>query len=345
MSENLPKQEVKKDSLLENIEASASPRADFSRRFLKGMGKSLSDFAEEIKKPPFEITVNSEDDKSLAVAIFQLQKKMGFPEKDGPRGCDGKFGPYTKRAYEGFGVKKTAVSKRSAEADSAVFDSTVSNGVVYSDVAREPKSVDTSENFTPTKISETVFIGDSLTVGMARAGGINGAIKLYKGGSSSYTRLKALNEFLASNKQAIDEKRIKKVVIAIGTNDITNFRGRLDTVEAIIGRLNSMFNNVRDAGLSLVVCTIPYSVLSKRLAGWQKVHGSKYPYDLAALEQRVDQVNDFIRSQAGGNIKVVDLYEATKDQSVYALGGDGLHHTSRGAAALARKIRDDGEIA
>ncbi len=340
MTEIVENKDNEKNDLQNAVEKTASKRAGFTRGFLEKNNKPIAEFAEELKKKPFEITINPDDDKSLALGVFQLQKKLGFSEEDNSQGCDGKFGPYTKRAFEGRGVENRGSSARAAVMDD------VDPGGPPEEKAPQPRDdrVEKTSELETVKTSETAFVGDSLTVGMARTKGLDGSSKLYKGAASTTGRLPILLNFLRDNKVAIEQKQIKKVVIFLGTNDITNFNGKLDSVESINGRLAKMFANAREAGLTVVACTIAYSDLGKRVAYWKKVHGDKYPYSVGDLEKRVNQVNDFIRSQSGNNVKVVDVYKETLDQKKYALSGDGLHFTPSGYKALAKLIKSGGGV-
>ncbi len=354
------------DDLSDRIEQTAAKRAMFTRNFLADKNPTLADLVEKLNGEPFKFNIDPTDDKNLALGVFQLQKFLGFPEVDNWGGCDGKFGPYTQRAYEGHFVSEKSGVERAVVID----DGTVEN--TYKPVAIEPKKpevVDKHVDLPTVKTSETVFVGDSLTVGMAQAGMLNGCINLYKGASSTNSRLPVLKRFLQENASAIKSGLLKRVVITLGTNDITNCRGKKDAITAIIGRIFEMETLLTSKGLDVVLNTIPYSDLSKRLNGWKNVHGDKYFNDLqssvtadelgllrktsgsnnqalalAILKFKVEKVNEFIKSRAGSKVKVIDLYTETLDQQKYPLSTDGLHFTSSGYKAMAALIKNKGNI-
>ncbi len=110
-------------SLSDQVKRTAKSRAMYTRNFFKSIKGSLDAFVDELENGPFTISIDPENDESLALGIFELQKKLGFSQKDNSRGCDGKFGPYTKEVYGDYVLEKEWVERR---------------GVVSSDIAIAP---------------------------------------------------------------------------------------------------------------------------------------------------------------------------------------------------------------
>lgn len=305
--------ESQSSDLRTKIEQSAINRAAYTRSYLASAGMDPLDFANKLKVAPFEITVDANDDKSLALAVFDLQKKLGFPESDSAKGCDGKFGPYTKRAFE------------SASDD-------LSAPLITEEAPRQGNEL--SENVS---LNNTAFVGDSLTVGMSRF--IPGAVKLYRGGMQTTWMKNQLVKLIADHKKG-KYPRLKRVVIMGGINDLTNgAKGSKHVIE----NLRQMYIAAKDAGLSVVACTIPdweHERLHRKWTNrWEKKGGS-YPYTASELHQQTLEINKWIFSQKGGLVDtVVDTYAGNFQKS-----RDGLHRTTAGSRQMARAIMSQGEI-
>ncbi|MFA7685874.1 MAG: hypothetical protein WCX95_03685, partial [Candidatus Gracilibacteria bacterium] len=93
--------------LRSTIEKSANLRASYTRSYLENNGMNIEDFVKTLGSAPFEISIDHKDDKSLSLGIFNLQKKLGFPETDSSKGCDGKFGAYTRKSFEQMKLQST----------------------------------------------------------------------------------------------------------------------------------------------------------------------------------------------------------------------------------------------
>ena len=81
-------------SLEVRIQRDAASRADFTREFVEKKGMSLERL-DEVAFKPHSIDVDFEDDESLALGVYNLQKKMAMPKEDTKWGTDGKLGPIT----------------------------------------------------------------------------------------------------------------------------------------------------------------------------------------------------------------------------------------------------------
>lgn len=340
MSEVLQNNEGAKDDLQTTVESTAEQRAGFTRNFLEQSGKTLAVFVEELKKPPFEITINPDDDKSLALGVFNLQKKLGFPEEDSVQGCDGKFGPFTKRAYEGRKVVSKSAGDRSGLMDVASTVPAKEDTVVKSDKPAE--EVDRNVDLGTVKISETVFVGDSLTFLMEPS--LKGATKVAKGAMQTGWMVKNFNKFLAEKKSGM-HSNIKRVSILGGFNDLTS----LKSISSIKANLTTMYESAKSAGLTVVACTIPEwdyesgrKLFQRDFAkhGWS---GGNYPLSAAELESRTKELNEWIKSQAGPSVKVVDLFAEMHDRNKYKRG-DFVHLYGKYAANMAALIKEKGGI-
>ncbi|MCX6735029.1 MAG: hypothetical protein NTZ25_03920 [Candidatus Peregrinibacteria bacterium] len=320
-----------KNDLQSIVEKTAEQRAGFTRKFLEQNGKPLASFVEELKKPPFEIIINPENDKSLALGVFNLQKKLGFSEEDNSHGCDGRLGPFTKRAYEG----RTVVSKSAGDRSGLMEESVVEN-------EKKAEAVDRNVDMGTVKISETVFVGDSLTFLMEP--NLKGADKVAKGGMQTGWMVKNFNNFLAEKKNGM-HSNIKRVSILGGFNDLTS----LKSISSIKANLTSMYEAAKKADLTVVACTIPewdYESGRKTFQRTFEKHewsGGNYPLSVAELELKTKELNEWIKSQAGSGIKVVDLFTEMHDLNKYKRG-DFVHLYGKYAANMAALIKDKGGI-
>ena len=95
-------------------------------------------------------------------------------------------------------------------------------------------------------------------------------------GGVSWIHLPTLEQFLKNNQADISANRLKRAVVTLGTNDITNCRSGKDSISSITDRLGQIVDLLRATGLQVVINTIPYSSLEKRLDHWHKVHGDRY---------------------------------------------------------------------
>lgn len=340
MSEIPQNNEGAKNDLQTTVENTAEQRAGFTRNFLEQSGKTLAVFVEELKKPPFEITINPEDDKSLALGVFSLQKKLGFPEEDSSRGCDGKFGPFTKRAYEGRNVVSKSAGARSSLMEDASVVAEERTPAVKND--KKSEKVDNNLDLRTVKTSETVFVGDSLTFLMEPS--LKGAEKVAKGAMQTGWMVKNFNNFLAEKKNGM-HSNIKRVSILGGFNDLTS----LKSISSITANLTTMYEAAKKAGLTVVACTIPewdYESGRKTFQkdfekhGWS---GGNYPLSAEELESKTKELNEWIKSQAGPGVKVVDLFAEMHDRNKYKRG-DFVHLYGKHAANMAALIKEKGGI-
>lgn len=302
-------------------EGEIAKRAGYSRRFLENKGE-LEKFAQNLKSH-FDIDVDVNDDKSFVSAIYNLQKKLGFPDVDNGRGCDGMFGPYTLKSY------KSVLIKSESKDDRVEFNSNVVSPAVSGE----------QESLAEVKTEETVFVGDSLTVLMKP--GIEGSVQLSKGGKQTGWMRKELSRFLAERAKG-SYQNVKRIVILGGFNDLTS----LKSLDSIKENLSAMFSEAQAVGISVVACTIPewdyeggLRIFKRDFAkhGWS---GGVYPLSALELERRTAQLNEWIKKQ---NVKVVDLFEGMKDRKKYPRG-DFVHLYGKGAKAMAELIKKEAQI-
>jgi len=188
-------------ALKDVIVDSAADRATSTKKFLARVGVDFQTFVESLKKDPFGIEVDLEDDKSLVLGVFALQKMLKFPEKDSVRGCDGKFGPYTKRAFERLSQKSYPVAHDLGES--------VAEPLVNETVKKR-------------SFPHTALVGDSLAVGMGEH--IPGRIKAYMGATQTgWMKTKFLR--LLDQRRRGRHPQLREVVFMGGFNDLTSTHG------------------------------------------------------------------------------------------------------------------------
>lgn len=332
--------------LRDKIEKTAARRAVYTRSFFETKGRNLDEFIENLKKEPFKIEISKDDDISLALGIFDLQKKLGFPEIDSAHGCDAMFGPYTNRIYEARLVKDVSRSNRTSQLASNIGEETLP--------AEEIKS--TPEALTgEVPISQTIFAGDSIMVGAFRSGSLNGAENLSKG--AQQTRW-VLDNFTAKYLQIVNGvyslkegfKHIKKLVVLFGVNNVTDPR---KSIASICKDYREIIRRATEAGVNVALCTIPDFDTAKtanyykgvwKKRGWHVKGDPKghYPFSAEDLARRTNEVNDWIRAKQG--ITVVDLNTEMRNRAKYPRA-DSVHPSQKGSRAMAEYIRAQANIA
>jgi len=180
------------------------------------------------------------------------------------------------------------------------------------------------------KLEDTVFVGDSLTNQMGPY--IQGAEVAFKGGKQTSWMREQLDKILEEKKRG-GHKNLKRIVILGGTNNLNSCK----SVKSIIDDLKHMYKAAKDAGLTVVACTIPdenFDQIVERLKkrwknrGW---NGGEYPladrdnHNLTRLERNFIAVNNWIRTEADVD-QVIDLsHKMANEKSRYPLSKDGVH--------------------
>lgn len=333
-------------SLEKQLEADADTRAAFTRNYLEGKGISLKRLCAKLAGEPFRIEINPDDDKSLTLGVAELQKQLGFRQVDSPRGCDGKLGPLTWRKYRALLIREKSRSDRHELAEKKP-------AATVEEAPRARESV--AETAT---LAETIFIGDSLSAGMASAGAIEGAHNCYKGAMQSGWMLKEFRRRFFdetspgqySLKEQFRNGRVKKVVVEGGLNDITS----LKSVASVTKNLAAIYKLAREAGLTVVACTYPDWDAEKGVKIFQrdfKKHGwgdppGTYPLTPDELQRRTAELHQWIRAQhaPAQGLTVVDLHNEMTDRRRYPRA-DFVHPNRQGSRAMAEYIMREGAIA
>lgn len=335
------------------VEQTATKRAEYTRRFFNKKGpEALDEFAANLKNEPFKIDIKTEDDKSLALGIAELQKKLGLPSEDHYNGCDGKFGEITELAYNNY-LKHETVKQETHEALQSV-DPLQNSDVKTQEVSQTTpqKGPKEQKETTPKYVKDTILIGDSITSTYSHY--MEGAKKGFEGGRSTTWMLKNfLATFVEKDQNGHyqlkpEYKGTKNIVLLGGVNDITNGA----SVPSIMKNLNQIVEVGNGVGLNITICTVP-SWDTNRLSDfykkqWAKAYKKKgkgwnngvYPYSGEDLATKTVQLNKEIRKLGGRGFKVVDLYQEMTDTQKYPRV-DGLHPSPKGAKALAKYIRQE----
>lgn len=196
--------------------------------------------------------------------------------------------------------------------------------------------------FEKVKTSETLFIGDSITYLMGSS--LGDSEKIVKGGKQTGWMKENFDKFLAEKAKGM-HKNIKRISILGGFNDLTSLKS-LDSIKANLG---AMCKGATDAGLSVVLCTLPKWGYESGLEifkrdfkkfGWNK---GVYPLSVAELESRTKDLNKWIMAQSGASVTVVDLFTEMHGNNKYALG-DYIHFYGKSAANVAALIKERGNI-
>lgn len=239
---------------------------------------------------------------------------------EGKRGTNGSFydtnGKYI-AIWEGYQFEASKKSPAAAPSETAAAEAVRENKLL-SQVA----------------LGETVFVGDSLTVGMQTA--LNGASFVAKGGRQTGWMLGQFRNFLRE-RQSGKYSGVKRVVIFGGVNDIASGK----TPAQIQNNLSAMYREAKAAGLDVVACTIPKWDTDAFVAR----HG-KRTLDAAILRERTEIVNIWIHNQIGlseGPSKIAYL-DREMDTGRYKRARDGLHLTGKASRAMAKFIAKEGNI-
>ncbi len=353
------------------IERNAGDRAGFTRRSFEAIGKSLTEFLAKIKKPPYNIEIDENDDKSLAYGIFCFQRKLGPPEVENDFLHDGMCGPATLRKFNEVKLhqqntgalhdlsSQLPVAPPKPEVPEAAptrTDAPVQE-LVKTPVA--PRIPENNNVLPETNIHSWLFVGDSLTVGMKSTGALNGSIepKKYRdennklqgisiGGKQSPAMLGALNHAEQNNEIADG----KGMVVWAGINDIGSAR----STKQIIATLTQIYKFAEQKNMTVVACTMPdwrpsEATLKEYDRRWKEKGMGKYPFTADETVARIHVVNDWIRNNAqkvvpNTKLHVVDLNaELRRNPKTYHYNESILHPTN-GYTAIAEYITTQANI-
>lgn len=173
-------------------------------------------------------------------------------------------------------------------------------------------------------LRETLFIGDSLTVGAQLTGELGDAQMVAEIGKQTSWMLEEFKSAIDEMKKGL-RPRVQRVVIRGGINDIASGI----SVDKIEKKLEEMYSLARANGMTVVACT----------------HHKWDTKDLSRRE-KVDELNRWILAQEGRMVdKTVDVYaavEKAENEGKKMTGRDGLHLTSAAAKKVAQLIKREG---
>ncbi|KKQ70446.1 MAG: hypothetical protein US92_C0009G0021 [Candidatus Peregrinibacteria bacterium GW2011_GWA2_38_36] len=212
-----------------------------------------------------------------------------------------------------------------------------------------------------TPISQTAFVGDSITKGMENSGALRGTTGTFGiVAQNTDQMLKRFKGEVIGNNPA--NPKFKKVVFMGGVNDTFNFK----EPDYVIRNIQKILQIAKASGVKVELCTIaPWGkfIDNFNYSGNQFYSGlirsGKYTKDQikSILKARTVELNGKIRA-LGANpeftsfVKVVDTNSFMADnsnpdymQAKYAKGGDGIHPIGRGPKDMAEYIKQEGGIA
>lgn len=354
LSDRYTKQDNSTDKSTTHIDVlkrTAKERARYTHSYFAQTGKSFSKFIDELKKLPFNITINPNDPESVTLGVYALQKDhLGFPETDNRTGCDGMCGPVTHRAFQGLLVARQAQRER---IEVGAGDNPSLQPVIKErppeprtkhDTARTEHAPETRADRPPV-LSEVphhkvAFVGDSLTIGMKDAvPDIN--LAAARGAQETGWMRKNFDKWL-TEKETGKYPGIEQVVFLGGVNDIANGK----RLNYITENLEYMYKKAREAGLRVVACTMfawDTKGALQRIQRRQRERGWKvYPdnYD-EVFQQKTLALNNWIQLQEGRTVdRVVDLYAemGAFDSKQYERSEGGLHLKIPTSQAVVRHI-------
>ena len=146
-------------------------------------------------------------------------------------------------------------------------------------------------------------------------------------------QLKDIENILVSSKDSTKEKSIEDVVIALGTNDITNSSSQNSTVIDVQQAVHTISETFPEAHVYMSSITPRYH------RGWTKSSSQ-------AINRKIDNVNDFMAEWAKTNetlhhIKNQGVFETGRGQEhkIYsATDSKGVHLTAEGKKKLLSNI-------
>lgn len=362
------------ESLIDAVEKTADKRAGYTHKFLSKAGISIDDLADNLKNEPWNISIAIGDNKSLTLGVLELQKKLGFKQVDNSKGCDGILGPFTWKKYQ-----EALVTQKSREDRTRLLDGIKPpqvSGIPINDTpknipeAAEVEEPPVDESPKPPKVPETktekapevsdkvpltqtIFVGDSITAGMAVSKSINGGKECFKGGMQTGWMLKNFRErFFDQDAQGkyklkpeYQNGAVKKVVIEGGFNDITS----LKSLESVKQNLSAIYQLARDAGLTIVATTYFDWDAKKGVEifrrNFEKHKWGEYPLSPEELQKRIQDLNQWVLSQhdPANGFTAIDLQTEMSDHEKYPRA-DFVHPSGKGSKAMAAYIKEKGGI-
>lgn len=201
-------------------------------------------------------------------------------------------------------------------------------------------------------LSETLFLGDSLTVGMKLTKRIDGAQILAIGGKQTVWMLRQFEDYITKMKNG-NAPKVKRIVVRGGINDIAS---GVD-IEKIKLNLGRIYRLARGNGISVVACTHhewdTSAFLNRFEQRWKRPH--KYESKLgspekaaAYLSQLTADLNQWILSQTEADVSgVADIDAFVKNETKKGkkmLSSDGLHLSPTGSRITTKFIKQIGRI-
>lgn len=206
----------------------------------------------------------------------------------------------------------------------------------------EPAPIKTAEASKLPEVSsnQTVFVGDSITVGLSR--NLSESEIIAKGGKQTSWMLKNFLEFI-EEKNAGLHPDVKRVVIYGGINDIAS----LKTPEQIEKNLTAIYQTAHEVGLTVVACTMHQWDTQAFIDRFNKRKKTAYPLSAKELDDRKEKLNNWILAQKGGLVDEVINFQTemgSTDDSTFKRGRDKLHLSPEGYKQTAELIKSRANI-
>jgi lysophospholipase L1-like esterase len=319
-----------------------------------------------LARPPIrepDLQKGSKD--SLTRVVLDIQKYAGFGDIDDENNRDGKFGPITlaalfngnkrpefaplKRYTIGYKEITQTHRKRVQDLRGTLVPVPKQAPATRPQAAQPTSSPEPQPQARPTEATDwdiertklngknVITLGDSLTYyspghkykGFGYYLSINGERPI-TGSDKKYARIgKKVNEMKKHLKFENDSgnlKNLKAAVVFGGTNDVISptrsAKAITDDLEEIISILRGSNSNIK-----IILVTLA-------------------PRNLGIINEKVFEVNKWIRKQKGGNIAVIDLYKELEDPGNQGkvnrtlVWGDFTHFKEPAYKALAKAVED-----
>jgi lysophospholipase L1-like esterase len=207
----------------------------------------------------------------------------------------------------------------------------------------------TKTNEYTTKIAipakSTIFLGDSITVGMKDDLAIQENNHLVKGATSARTMARDFPGYIEANQERIKSGELEQVVVLAGYNDICNLQQKdsgfshksvEEKAERIFKNLEKIYKiaQSQEPPLRVIACTLTYSPFPDKPHKYSEKDGRT---GQQVMREVYAALNDKIRAYPG--VTVIDLAkETTENKEKYPLR-DTVHHTTKGSRNLAQFIQ------
>lgn len=361
--------EKKAEAVRAHIEKTAEFRAGFTRRFFeKVLQKPIAEFATDAAKAPYNLTIDVNDDKSLALGVYEFQQKLGMaPDIKGKYGADGMYGAVTNARRARF--------ENAGQRHSRLDNLRATIGAVVDPLAQPLPELTQEANpdIAPISIGGLICAGDSITAAMNVSKGFDGSLRP-NDGVKEWTDKKGKHHSRKFG-VAISGQQTSAILDGVtkaeedgyldaaqalnvlgGVNDLASTR----TPQQVQANLLKIYEKAASKNLRITACTLTPWDTEKAVVRfnkyWADKFGEGHPYPLSAeeLTRRTLAINDWIRNKAATELKakypnskfsVIDLHtEVTQHPGKYRQGGDGLHFTKTGSSALSEYIKKQGNI-